>query len=461
MTLNPLSQPSTSARNASLVIPALTMGFGTSVAMWAVGFITHLPVVKAPAEVVGVLLLIVLSAGMFLAGRAGGLKLGAASGFAAGLVNLLILGSLIAKHEPGSGVQPNAALMVGGWIAFATLIGAIFGAVGSRFPCDRPNDTRSWIARFSVVAAISALPVLLSGGLVTSTDSGLAVPDWPSSYGSNMFLFPLSKMTGGIYYEHAHRLFGSLVGLNVLTLMLVVLFREPRKWVKLVAVGAFLIVLAQGILGGTGVTAAQAHTPTTAEATAALPTPDKVPSNYATRTDTNVSRGMRMVHGITGQLTFAYLCMLGVFLSTSWSNTGRPIPRDFMLRVFTAALFITLVLQLSIGAGLRHTGHVAFMHSHITVAFIVLVIATLAGSRAAARAKENNLPGLRRLGKAVVHTIGLQVVLGLVTLWLVMPYDRADPPAGIALATAHQAVGALLLGLTTLLVLWTRRLMAS
>ena len=458
MTLNPPADSSTSPR-AGLVLPALTMGFGTSVAMWAVGFITHLPVVRAPTEVVGVLLLVVLSVGMFLAGRHGGWKLGAASGFVTGLVNLLILGSLIADTTPGAGVQPNAAVVVGGWIAFATLAGAVFGAIGDRFPSTSRHAAPCWLARFSIVAAASALPVLLSGGLVTSTESGLAVPDWPNSYGTNMFLFPLSKMTGGIYYEHAHRLFGSLVGLTVLTLMICVIAREPRKWLKAVAIGAFLIVLAQGVLGGTGVTAAQAHAPTIADATAALPAPDAVPGNYATRTDTAFSRGMRMVHGITGQLTFAYLCMLAAFLSPAWSRAQRTITSDRVLHFFTWALLVGLIIQLSLGAALRHFGHIAFMHTHITMAVIVLVIATLAGFRASARAKEAGAEGVRKLGKAVVHTIGLQVILGLITLWLVMPYDRADPPAGIVLATAHQAIGAVLLGFTTLLFFWTRRLM--
>lgn len=461
MNLNNDSHSSTSPR-AGLVVPALTMGFATCVAMWAVGFVTHLPLIKAPTPAVGIALLIVMAIGLFRAGRAGGWKLGLATGLVVGLVNLLILGSLLAAPTPGAGVQPNAGVTAAGWVAFAGVLGAMLGAIGGLGRTGPITDARTWLARFAAVAAISALPVLLSGGLVTSAEAGLAVPDWPTSYGANMFLFPLSKMTGGIYYEHAHRLFGSLVGLTVLTLTLCVLAREPRKWVKLVAIGAFLIVVAQGVLGGTGVTAARAHTPTTADATAALPAPDAVPENYATRTDTGVSRGMRMVHGITGQLTFAYLCMLAAFISPFWATAPRTIKYDAALRFFTAALFVGMVLQLSIGAALRHFGHIAFMHSHVTLAVIVLAIAGLTGFRASARAKEAGVNIVRVLGKAVIHTIGLQVLVGLFTLLKVLPYDgNPDPPIAIVLATAHQAIGAVLLGVTTLLLVWSRRTMAE
>lgn len=461
MNLNQNSELPT-VRETGLVIPALTMGFGTSVVMWAVGFVTHLPGVHAPTPVVGGILLAVLALGLFLSGRCGGWKLGVASGFVAGLVNLLILGSLLAVQTPGGGVQPNATLTATGWIVFATLLGGVLGFIGGKSRNTPARvDLRTWLARFAGVAAVSALPVLLSGGLVTSADAGLAVPDWPTSYGANMFLFPLSKMTGGIYYEHAHRLFGSLVGLTVLTLTICVLAREPRKWVKAVAIGAFLIVLGQGVLGGTGVTAARAHTPTTAEAAAALPAPEAVPGNYATRTDTGFSRGMRMVHGITGQLTFAYLLAMAAFLSPLWTTAPRSIAHDGALRIFTMALLLGLILQLSLGAALRHFGHIAFMHTHVTVAVIVLTIAGLCGFRASARAKEAGAKVVRVLGKAVIHTIGLQVLVGLFTLLKVLPYDgNPDPPVAIILATAHQAIGAVLLGVTTLLFVWTRRFMA-
>ena len=68
------------------------------------------------------------------------------------------------------------------------------------------------------VTVAATFLLVVAGGLVTSNEAGLAVVDWPNSFGYNMFLYPLAKMTGGIYYEHAHRLYGSLVGLTTIVL---------------------------------------------------------------------------------------------------------------------------------------------------------------------------------------------------------------------------------------------------
>src|SRR5262249_56432210 len=70
--------------------------------------------------------------------------------------------------------------------------------------------------------------LIVLGGLVTNTGAGLAVPDWPSTFGHNMFLFPWSQMIGGILYEHSHRLVGALVGLLTLVLS-AALWREGGR----------------------------------------------------------------------------------------------------------------------------------------------------------------------------------------------------------------------------------------
>ena len=69
--------------------------------------------------------------------------------------------------------------------------------------------------------------LISSGGLVTGFRAGMAVPDWPNTFGHNMFLFPFTKMTGGVFYEHAHRLLGSLVGLTALVLAILLSVRSP------------------------------------------------------------------------------------------------------------------------------------------------------------------------------------------------------------------------------------------
>lgn len=78
------------------------------------------------------------------------------------------------------------------------------------------RDSSSWPHRFALVTAASTLVLIFVGGLVTNTGAGLAVPDWPTTFGYNMFLYPWSHMVGGVFYEHSHRLIGSIVGLLTL-----------------------------------------------------------------------------------------------------------------------------------------------------------------------------------------------------------------------------------------------------
>ena len=90
--------------------------------------------------------------------------------------------------------------------------------------------------------------------MVTSKNVGLAVPDWPTTFGYNMFLFPISKWVGGILFEHTHRLMGSLVGFLTIILAIWLWMREERRWVRNLGVIAVVGVILQGILGGLRVT---------------------------------------------------------------------------------------------------------------------------------------------------------------------------------------------------------------
>src|SRR5678815_4126418 len=85
---------------------------------------------------------------------------------------------------------------------------------------------------FAVLVAASTAVLIFAGGLVTSTGSGLSVPDWPTTYGWFMFTFPLDKMVGGIRYEHTHRLIASTVGFLILVLAVWLRLAEPRRWVR-------------------------------------------------------------------------------------------------------------------------------------------------------------------------------------------------------------------------------------
>src|ERR1035441_7513333 len=82
------------------------------------------------------------------------------------------------------------------------------------------------------------------------SEAGISVPDWPTSLHRNMFLLPMSEWTGGIFYEHTHRLLASGVGLFTTVLAIWLWLKDSRKWMHWLGIAAFLGVIAQGILGG-------------------------------------------------------------------------------------------------------------------------------------------------------------------------------------------------------------------
>ena len=92
--------------------------------------------------------------------------------------------------------------------------------------------------------------LIFVGALVKSTEAGLSVPDWPTTFGENMFLFPLSSMVGGILYEHSHRLIASFVGFCILINTILIQLSNHQKYVKILTLIALFAVIIQGILGG-------------------------------------------------------------------------------------------------------------------------------------------------------------------------------------------------------------------
>src|SRR5689334_19770863 len=89
-----------------------------------------------------------------------------------------------------------------------------------------------WPHRLAVILVCATFPLLFIGGLVTGKGAGLAVPDWPTTFGYNMFLYPWSKMVGNIFYEHSHRLVASFVGLLTIALAGTLWLCESRVWLR-------------------------------------------------------------------------------------------------------------------------------------------------------------------------------------------------------------------------------------
>jgi cytochrome c oxidase assembly protein subunit 15 len=104
------------------------------------------------------------------------------------------------------------------------------------------NPRRVALHYWCMATWMATFVLLCSGGIVTSKGVGMSVPDWPTTYGYNMFFFPISSWVGGIFHEHLHRLIASGIGLMTMILTVSTLAVEPRRWVKNLAVIAFIAV---------------------------------------------------------------------------------------------------------------------------------------------------------------------------------------------------------------------------
>ena len=417
----------------------LALGFGTTVAMWAVGYVCRFPGVNSPAWLLMVLLLAGLAAGGWVAGRFThrGVMGGAQTGLLAGALNLLVLGSLLTSTDTPNQVIPSALWWVPGSLLLGAVLSAAGAAVGSRRATARADAVeQSGLAAFALVAVAATFLLVIAGGIVTGNQAGLAVTDWPNSYGYNMFLYPLTRMTGGVYYEHVHRLFGSLVGLTTLMLAAQLWRVDDRRWIKNLGLAVLVLVIVQGLLGGLRVT-----------------------GHFTLSDDPSVVRPnlwLAVAHGIAGQLFFGLLVAMAAFTTRAWRTATPAAAAATNLDRNTAIwLLAAVIIQLTLGSVLRHTD--AALHLHITVAVVVVSLGIFLGARLGLR--PHGQPILKRLGHGLMHGLGLQFVLGFGALFA---RNLSEPGqahvADVAVTTIHQAVGALILAAAVLAVLWTRRL---
>jgi len=177
---------------------------------------------------------------------------------------------------------------------------------------------------FAVLTAFTTFLLIGLGGLVTSHEAGMSVPDWPTTYGYNMFLFPLDKWIGGIFYEHSHRLLASAVGFLTTILAVWLWAKDSRKWLHWLGIATFLLVIAQGILGGL-------------------------------RVRWNLD-WLGVPHGAIAQIFLVLTTSIAIFTSRWWltAETKKQIsvPRGLRSHVFYLTLLI--FVQLLIAATIRH-----------------------------------------------------------------------------------------------------------
>jgi cytochrome c oxidase assembly protein subunit 15 len=294
-----------------------------------------------------------------------------------------------------------------------------------------------WLHRYAKFVSAATILLIVAGGLVTSTGSGLAVPDWPTSYGWNMFTFPMKHMVGGIFYEHGHRLIASGVGFLTIILALWLWKTEPRRWMRVLGFTALGAVCLQGLLGGITVLYF-------------LPTP------------------VSTAHAGLAQIFFCLTVAIALFTSRGWTAPGANPVDDANLRLVAATTTAAIYLQVIVGATMRHSGaglaipdfplafggvlppewtaEIAINYAHRVGALIVtLAIAATVGH---VWYHHRGRPDLRRPAMLLASLVLIQVSLGALVIW-----SEKD----VAINTAHVVVGALTLATSLVLTLRSYR----
>jgi cytochrome c oxidase assembly protein subunit 15 len=301
------------------------------------------------------------------------------------------------------------------------------------------------------VLACATFPLVWVGGLVTTTDAGMAVPDWPNTYGYNLFLYPWQSWLAGpwdLFVEHGHRLLASLVGLITIGLVAVLWRSEERRWVRWLGLAALALVIFQGVLGGMRVLLDE--------------------------------RTLAMLHGCTGPLFFAVTVALAVFTSKNWQlgpdSPPSPGGSSSLVRQLAVVTCILIYLQLVFGAVLRHVPvqtepatFVLAIRFHLLLAAVLTVHVLLLVWIALRHFRQVSQSS--RWVLLLGALLALQLALGAAT-WLVkfsVPAWAAPwwPAAGFTIhadgwlqthiVTAHVATGSLMLAVSVVVALETLR----
>jgi len=362
-----------------------------------------------------------------------------------------------------------------------------------------------WLHRFAVLTAAATLFLIWMGGLVTSHGVGMAVPDWPTTYGYNMFFFPFSQWVGGVFYEHSHRLIASVVGLLTAALAIWAWVRQSagrQRWIVLsgivatlglmgvrtqtmfvilaiaalavvvfslsrakvdpqplrwIALTAFALVLIQGVLGGLRVT--------------------------------QLKDEIGIFHGTLAQIFFALICAIAIGTSARWAKTKIAVYDGGALRYFYLLATGMIFLQLILGATMRHQ-HAGLAIPDFPLAYGTVWPATDAGSIESYNRARSEVTALNPITTSGVllqmaHRVNALLVLGVVVFTCVKTVRRFGWDSGFGkgaafwaglivcqaflgaatiwtnkaadVATAHVALGALSLVTGTSLILWAGR----
>jgi len=285
--------------------------------------------------------------------------------------------------------------------------------------------------RLALGSVVATAVLIVFGGLVTNTGAALAVPDWPNTFGHNLFLYPWSGMVGGVFYEHSHRLLGATVGL--LTLALAAALWRRGGTLRVLGLVALATVVAQGVLGGLRVVLLRDE--------------------------------LALIHGPLAQAFLALVATLA-FLTSPGARATAPIDRG--LRHLAVVAAAVTYAQIVLGALLTHAG---WLWLHVGGAVAVFAIVPIVTARARRTGDAVAAP----LARALLALLGLQLVLGIGAylarfspLWI-----PGEQTTMLALPVVHRLVGGLLFAATVVLAVrlngwqprsgteWTGRRMAT
>jgi cytochrome c oxidase assembly protein subunit 15 len=260
---------------------------------------------------------------------------------------------------------------------------------------------------FAAIVAASTALLIFAGGMVTSTGSGLSVPDWPNTYGWFMFSFPVEKWVGGIFYEHSHRLIASTVGFLILVLAFWLWRAESRAWVRRLGFIALGAVIMQGVLGGI---------------TVLWYLPDPI----------------SIAHASLAEIVFCLTVTIALVTSPGWRRGySAGLPDDRLLQKIAVATTATIYIQILLGATMRHTdaglaipdfplafGHLIPPHWDAKIAIhfahrvgALCVTTMILATTGHVFYHHGNRPELRRPSLLLLGLVTLQITLGAFTVW--------------------------------------------
>jgi cytochrome c oxidase assembly protein subunit 15 len=317
-------------------------------------------------------------------------------------------------------------------------------------PMNTVQSFSPWPRRLAVTLVVLVWPLIWVGGLVTTYDAGMSVPDWPGTYGYNLFLYPLSTWLFGpfdLFIEHGHRLLGALVGFVAIGFLWAAWRGDSRRWVTYLAAAVLVAVIGQGVLGGLRVTMS--------------------------------ARVLAMVHGCTGPAFFALCVVAASVTGRRWTRQSVTASAEGgVLGKFAQGMGIFLVvlafLQIVLGAQLRHALPTAspgmFAHTTMTHVATGIFLWLITGVVWLSVRGCGDLT-LSRPAAGLVCLAVVQLLLGVGT-WIVnygYPPILASLPGSDSyrlvskglldawIVTGHVATGSLILAISTLLALRMRR----